>query len=347
MKKPPFEIGTRFGDWEVIGQLEEIVQAAGVRQRIGLSRVRCALCGTERVLKNNYLRAGGSQGCGCRRGRALASARTTHSKSYAPLYRFWQGIKQRLKHQVAYAGIKIYGPWENDFTAFERFMESLGPKPTPEHTLDRIDPGGNYEPGNLRWADKKTQSENRRNNKFRQVLDKSIVKVGERHGMLTVTGLLIERRHGVTWYCANVRCDCGIEKTVYQKQLLNGRTRSCGCYRQRNVLLGRLAVEKPIEWNGRSQSLASWAREIGLSDEALWARINKYGWSLERALTEPLNKEQRIEANGESLTPHEWQKRNSIPARVIAKRIKNGWEPSRAVAEPMRLYTTKRQRELN
>lgn len=60
-------------------------------------------------------------------------------------------------------GIAVYGPWESDFQAFLDYIESdLGPKPTPAHTLDRIDNDGNYEPGNLRWATPSEQQLNRR-----------------------------------------------------------------------------------------------------------------------------------------------------------------------------------------
>lgn len=46
--------------------------------------------------------------------------------------------------------------------SYEAFASDMGPKPTPGHTLDRVDPCGNYEPANCRWADKYTQAENKR-----------------------------------------------------------------------------------------------------------------------------------------------------------------------------------------
>jgi hypothetical protein len=437
--KPPFEIGTRFGDWEVIEQLEEIRPSSMGQKRFALSRVRCAECGIERILHNNYLRAGGSRGCGCRRSRALGLSRAKHRKSNTPnyklwraikqrlkfearyhgvkmhepwvhefiafdafieglgpkptpqhtldridsaghyepgnlrwadkktqtenrrpfggyrrgspvfhaktrtpIYTLWRGIKQRLRQQSAYRGIRLHEAWEHDFLAFETFIMSLGPKPTPQHTLDRIDPTGHYEPGNLRWADKKTQSENRRNNKFRTVLEKSIVSVGEKHGMLTVMELLVERRHGVTWYCAKVRCDCGTEKVVYQKQLLTGRTRSCGCYRQRNLRLGHLALEKPIEANGRSMSMSAWARETGISAPVIWHRIHRYGWDPARAVTEPLQIA-LIEINGESRTAAEWSGSCGVPGQTITKRITKGWDPAAAVTTPVRAWGRNRK----
>jgi hypothetical protein len=48
------------------------------------------------------------------------------------------------------------------FTSFDQFFAELGSKPTPQHSLDRIENDGNYEPGNVRWATKQQQSRNQR-----------------------------------------------------------------------------------------------------------------------------------------------------------------------------------------
>ena len=50
-----------------------------------------------------------------------------------------------------------------EWQSFEPFYESMGECP-PDHSLDRIDVNGNYEPGNCRWADKYTQASNKRTN---------------------------------------------------------------------------------------------------------------------------------------------------------------------------------------
>lgn len=269
---------------------------------------------------------------------AQPEIRGAHGRTNTPLHRHWRSIKYRIQNDRVYEHVKMHAPWLNDFLAFEAYIESLGPKPTPQHTLDRIEPDGHYEPGNLRWADKTTQSENRRNNKHRQLLTKSIVAVGEKHGMLTVEELLIERRHGVTWYCARVRCDCGTVKVVYQKQLLTGRTRSCGCFKNRNLLLARIAVQKPIEANGRVQSMYAWARELGVSPQVIWQRINVHGWDPARAVTTPVRQDPLVEVNGERLTIAEWSKRHGVSARVIWNRLRKGWKPAEAVSVPVRAW---------
>ena len=59
-----------------------------------------------------------------------------------------------------YDHVKVWGDWA---ISYESFLCHVGRRPSPKHSLDRIDVTGNYRPGNVRWADKATQSRNTKN----------------------------------------------------------------------------------------------------------------------------------------------------------------------------------------
>lgn len=59
-------------------------------------------------------------------------------------------------------GIRVCDAWRDPESGFEAFIAIIGPRPSAAHSLDRIDNDGNYEPGNVRWADRQTQQRNRR-----------------------------------------------------------------------------------------------------------------------------------------------------------------------------------------
>jgi hypothetical protein len=67
-------------------------------------------------------------------------------------------------------GIRVCGRWRS---AFLNFFTDMGFKPTPKHSIDRIDNDGNYEPGNCRWA---TATQQLRN----YSLNKTITAFGEK-----------------------------------------------------------------------------------------------------------------------------------------------------------------------
>ena len=78
----------------------------------------------------------------------------------------WHAAKQRCltPWNEAYPyyggrGITFHAAWENNFDAF--FAE-VGPKPSAQHVLDRIDNAKGYEPGNIRWVTKSISQINRR-----------------------------------------------------------------------------------------------------------------------------------------------------------------------------------------
>lgn len=131
----------------------------------GKARWRCLCeCGTILTVTGKDLRSGNTQSCGCQRRDQFVAAsikRCTkhgHAAKDSKVYQAWISMKSRCyyPHNASYAryggrGIQVCERWRD---SFENFLADMGEPPTPQHSIDRIDNDGNYEPGNVRWATK-------------------------------------------------------------------------------------------------------------------------------------------------------------------------------------------------
>lgn len=91
--------------------------------------------------------------------------REYHGRTGTPEHKTWMGINKRCNNpnEPSFAnyggkGIKVCDRW----LKFSAFLQDMGPRPSLNHSIDRINPLGDYEPDNCRWADKKTQNRNKR-----------------------------------------------------------------------------------------------------------------------------------------------------------------------------------------
>ena len=191
--------GQDFGRWTV-------VERAANKGRHVHWLCRCE-CGNTGVINSSNLTSGLSRSCGC----LQIDTVTTHNKTGTPEYKTWIGMKSRCytKTNIGYPyyggrGIAVCERWRDNF---EDFLADMGHNQTLHHSLDRIDPNGDYCPENGRWAIQETQDNNRRSNRF-------------------------------------------------------------------------------LTFNGKTQTVAQWAKEVGITRGALLSRL-AWGWPIEDAITWP------------------------------------------------------------
>ena len=86
-----------------------------------------------------------------------------HGMYGTPTYKSWSEMKSRCDHPSRSRGHYESVTYCDAWASFENFFKDMGERPDGT-SLDRIDPLGNYEPSNCRWADIITQENNRTNN---------------------------------------------------------------------------------------------------------------------------------------------------------------------------------------
>src|SRR5687768_6275469 len=122
------------------------------------------------------MRPGSTESCGCfhrERQRAPPKLGQRHSRGRIAEYGTCVNSRTRcnnpkLKHYKSYGarGIKVCAEWDCE-GGFMTFLADMGHKPTPDQTIDRIDPNGDYTKKNCRWIPKAEQARNTtRNRKF-------------------------------------------------------------------------------------------------------------------------------------------------------------------------------------
>lgn len=124
-------------------------------------------CGAEIGVRHDYLLHTNNpkRHCGCKN-RGLPT-------QYPQEYHIWNSMNRRC-HVTTHVGYPQYGgrgivvcaEWRDPKTGFQAFFDHLGVRPSKDHSIDRINPDGNYEPSNVRWATSKHQARNKRGSLF-------------------------------------------------------------------------------------------------------------------------------------------------------------------------------------
>lgn len=223
---------------------------------------KCQFCGNEFGEYLSNLVKENPRGCGCRKG---IGYNVKHGATGTTEYKSWQMMKERCLTETNKAypyyggrGIKVCDRW---LESFENFLQDMGKKPSPLHSLDRFpnNKDGHYEPGNCRWGTDEQQCRNRRSN-----------VVIEYNG---------EKKTLIEWS----------ESLGFDYESMRLKVHRIGAKKAfDNYMDGVTSIIPSIEFRGKVQTLSKWCEELGLNYESMRHRIRKLGWSPQDAFTKPI-----------------------------------------------------------
>lgn len=156
------EPGDRFACLVAIGRVDN--------SREGRQRwlFRCD-CGAQKISDTRTVIKGKTKSCGCFARDIFTKNRSQlrHGGSGTPEYKVWDSMRQRCNNpknqsfpRYGARGITVCERWH----IFENFLADMGPRPSAQHSIDRQNNDGNYEPGNCGWATNREQQNNTRSN---------------------------------------------------------------------------------------------------------------------------------------------------------------------------------------
>lgn len=162
--KPKDLTGMKFNRLTVMCRVEN--------SKTGQSRWKCKCdCGNESVVTGSRLTNGIIKSCGCLSREKLIERNYRHGLTKTRLYHTWCDMKDRCYNankpkykNYGFRGITVCDEWLHDFKAFYDWSIANGYNDIL--TIDRIDVDKGYSPDNCRWADNKTQANNKTTNHY-------------------------------------------------------------------------------------------------------------------------------------------------------------------------------------
>lgn len=186
--------------------------------------------------------------------------------SYNEAYKCWENMRSRCLNPNSTGfenyggrGIKVCDRWNS----FEAFLKDIGPRPSPAHSIDRIDVNGDYSPENTKWSSQKEQARNTRNNVYVDT---------EKNMTVAEFAETISAQTGLPYMITRKRLDAGwsvekITKTPHRKMTSYRKDRE----------------KRTVVFEGKTISAKEYSRISGIKYATVVSRIKK-GWSNERVI---------------------------------------------------------------
>lgn len=228
-----------------------------------------------------------------------------HGKHNTTEYHIWEGMKQRCHNpnnprycNYGGRGIVVCERWKD----FQNFYADMGPRPSTDYSIDRIDNDGNYEPSNCRWATSTQQNRNNSHNTMIEYNGKSqcLIEWAEELG---ISAKYLSHR-----YARGMRPPEVFETVPWGF--------------------------RDVEYKGRVQYLATWAKELGIHEETLRARLNR-GWSVEKAFETKAERYRELTYEGRTMSVSAWAREIGMEMGTLWNRLKIGWSVEKAITTPV------------
>lgn len=228
----------------------------------------------------------------------------------ARLYRIWVSMKNRCQNPNNYSyhnyggrGITVCKEWQH----YESFAEwALSHGYTDELLIERNDNNGPYCPENCRWATRKEQNCNTRQNHW-LTYDGRTMTISQ---WAEATGL------------SQSAIFCRIQKGWSVEKTLTVRD-------------GKHEQADKYTANGETHSLREWAEILGIEKRTLKARLNKGNMSFDQVFSRPLKSvTKQLSHNGETKSVTAWAEKLGVSADMLYKRLRSGWSVERTLSAP-------------
>lgn len=330
----------------------------GYKWECGRATWLCACdCGNETIVAAMSLKKGVSESCGCLHSELLSERSITHGRSKDAIYRIWAGIKQRCcnpstlqYHDYGGRGISMCEEWRSDFVAF---VWHVGERPSPLHTIERINCNGNYEPGNVCWLLRADQNSNKRNTHAITVDDLTLTLAQwSRRSGVSCAAIYTRVRYGWTWEEAvstpkiiRVAKKPSTWNPSPERRAWNNMISRCHNPNNRSYAsYGARGIKVCREWRESKESFLEYIGPRPSAQYSLDRYPNQNGdyepgnvrWATKIEQMNNTRKNKCIRIFGQTKTLSEWCREFGIKPSTAQGRRRRGWNWEKAITTPLK-----------
>lgn len=170
-------VGKKFGRLLVLARADKEIELQKSKKKYSYYFVCLCDCGNQKIIERTNLVSGDSKSCGCLHREGLLTRSFKHGQRKTRLYKIHTAMMSRCYRQkdesyknYGARGIKVVTPWHTFLNFYNdmsnSYYEHVSLYGEEQTSIDRIDNNKSYSKENCRWATRKQQGNNKKNNRF-------------------------------------------------------------------------------------------------------------------------------------------------------------------------------------